>query len=304
ARGRPPGGHPAPPGAPGRARRGPPARGRAATDGLPPPRGAGEGARAPLLPRLRGAQPRARGALLPPPPHRPQHDARAVPPRRRRDGLLRRCRGGAGEGASVRHRGGGRGGPRRPRALGVRRGHAALRGGPPRARPGLPGALEGGGGGAPGRLRGGGRAARGAHRGAPHRGADGPRRSPVRARPAGRPPRDALGQPVLPLLRAALPVGHGVGAARDSVQPLGGTRTAPVSSVPSPRLPTHRAPRPMESLTPHDLVVMLAGFAVMLGLARAAGELFNRLGQPAIVGEILAGILLGPTVLGTFAPGL
>ncbi len=60
----------------------------------------------------------------------------------------------------------------------------------------------------------------------------------------------------------------------------------------------------MESLTPHDLVVMLAGFAVMLGLARAAGELFNRLGQPAIVGEILAGILLGPTVLGTFAPGL
>jgi Kef-type K+ transport system membrane component KefB len=60
----------------------------------------------------------------------------------------------------------------------------------------------------------------------------------------------------------------------------------------------------MESLAPHDIVVMLAGFAVMLGLARAAGELFNRLGQPAIVGEILAGILLGPTVLGTFAPGL
>ena len=60
----------------------------------------------------------------------------------------------------------------------------------------------------------------------------------------------------------------------------------------------------MESLAPHDIVVMLTGFAVMLGLARAAGELFNRLGQPAIVGEILAGILLGPTVLGTFAPGL
>ncbi|HYG70414.1 MAG TPA: cation:proton antiporter, partial [Anaeromyxobacteraceae bacterium] len=60
----------------------------------------------------------------------------------------------------------------------------------------------------------------------------------------------------------------------------------------------------MESLSPHDITVMLAGFAVMLGLARAAGELFNRLGQPAIVGEILAGILLGPTVLGLFAPGL
>src|SRR5690606_33209517 len=34
------------------------------------------------------------------------------------------------------------------------------------------------------------------------------------------------------------------------------------------------------------------------------GELFNRFRQPAIVGEILAGIVLGPTVLGTFAPGL
>jgi Kef-type K+ transport system membrane component KefB len=60
----------------------------------------------------------------------------------------------------------------------------------------------------------------------------------------------------------------------------------------------------MEGLAPAEIVVMLAGFAVMLGLARAAGELFNRVGQPAIVGEILAGILLGPTVLGTFAPGL
>src|SRR5690606_1990995 len=60
----------------------------------------------------------------------------------------------------------------------------------------------------------------------------------------------------------------------------------------------------MEVLAPQEIVVMLTGFAVMLGLARAFGEAFNRLRQPAIVGEILAGILLGPTVLGTFAPGL
>jgi Kef-type K+ transport system membrane component KefB/mannitol/fructose-specific phosphotransferase system IIA component (Ntr-type) len=60
----------------------------------------------------------------------------------------------------------------------------------------------------------------------------------------------------------------------------------------------------MQSLAPGEIVVMLAGLAVMLGLARAAGELFNRFGQPAIVGEILAGIVLGPTVLGTFAPAL
>ncbi len=42
----------------------------------------------------------------------------------------------------------------------------------------------------------------------------------------------------------------------------------------------------------------------MLALARAFGELFNRFKQPAIVGEILAGVILGPTILGTLAPDL
>jgi Kef-type K+ transport system membrane component KefB/mannitol/fructose-specific phosphotransferase system IIA component (Ntr-type) len=60
----------------------------------------------------------------------------------------------------------------------------------------------------------------------------------------------------------------------------------------------------MERLAPSEIVTLLLGFAVMLGLARAFGELFNRFKQPAIVGEILAGILLGPTVLGNFAPGV
>ena len=60
----------------------------------------------------------------------------------------------------------------------------------------------------------------------------------------------------------------------------------------------------MEKLTPAEITALLLGFAVMLGLARAFGEVFNRFKQPAIVGEILAGILLGPTVLGTVAPGL
>lgn len=60
----------------------------------------------------------------------------------------------------------------------------------------------------------------------------------------------------------------------------------------------------MEKLTPTEIAALLLGFAVMLGLARAFGELFHRFRQPAIVGEILAGILLGPTVFGTLAPGL
>lgn len=60
----------------------------------------------------------------------------------------------------------------------------------------------------------------------------------------------------------------------------------------------------MEKLSPSEITLLLLGFAVMLGLARTFGEIFNRFRQPAIVGEILAGILLGPTVLGSIAPGV
>ena len=60
----------------------------------------------------------------------------------------------------------------------------------------------------------------------------------------------------------------------------------------------------MEKLSPVEVTNLLLGFAVMLGLARSFGEVFNRFRQPAIVGEILAGVLLGPTVLGSLAPGL
>jgi Kef-type K+ transport system membrane component KefB len=36
----------------------------------------------------------------------------------------------------------------------------------------------------------------------------------------------------------------------------------------------------------------------------ALGELFRRLRQPTVIGEILAGVLLGPSVLGVWAPGV
>ena len=36
--------------------------------------------------------------------------------------------------------------------------------------------------------------------------------------------------------------------------------------------------------------------------AKLMAELFERLGQPGIVGEILAGVLIGPSVLGWMAP--
>jgi Kef-type K+ transport system membrane component KefB len=52
------------------------------------------------------------------------------------------------------------------------------------------------------------------------------------------------------------------------------------------------------------LLQFLVQMLVVLGLARLLGETFRRLGHPALVGEILAGLLLGKTVLGQLAPDL
>jgi len=41
-----------------------------------------------------------------------------------------------------------------------------------------------------------------------------------------------------------------------------------------------------------------------LGAARALGELFRRRGQPPLTAEVLVGVILGPTVLGTYAPAI
>jgi NhaP-type Na+/H+ or K+/H+ antiporter len=60
----------------------------------------------------------------------------------------------------------------------------------------------------------------------------------------------------------------------------------------------------MEKLTPHNITVMLLSLGILLGVARTLGELAQRFHQPAVVGELLAGVLLGPTVLGTIYPDL
>jgi len=55
-------------------------------------------------------------------------------------------------------------------------------------------------------------------------------------------------------------------------------------------------------MTEHDTLVFLLSLAAMLASARVLGELARWLGMPLVVGEIAAGILLGPTVLGRVAP--
>ena len=53
----------------------------------------------------------------------------------------------------------------------------------------------------------------------------------------------------------------------------------------------------------HQVVFFLLDLCVIVVLARALGAVARRLGQPAVIGEVLAGIVLGPTLLGTTFSG-
>jgi len=60
----------------------------------------------------------------------------------------------------------------------------------------------------------------------------------------------------------------------------------------------------MSNLSEHNVYIFLLQIFLLLGLARGLGELFRIWKQPAITAEILAGVLLGPTIFGRFFPGL
>ncbi|HEY7711020.1 MAG TPA: cation:proton antiporter [Candidatus Entotheonella sp.] len=58
----------------------------------------------------------------------------------------------------------------------------------------------------------------------------------------------------------------------------------------------------MERLTSYEITVMFLALGILLATARVFAEVAQRWHQPAVLGEMLAGILLGPTVLGALAP--
>jgi len=58
----------------------------------------------------------------------------------------------------------------------------------------------------------------------------------------------------------------------------------------------------MESLAHKEVINLLLQLASMLIFARVFAEIAQKFKQPAVVGELLAGIILGPTILGTFNP--
>lgn len=52
------------------------------------------------------------------------------------------------------------------------------------------------------------------------------------------------------------------------------------------------------------LLHVLVALAVVIITARLLGAVFKHLGQPPVIGEVVAGILLGPSFLGLVAPGV
>lgn len=52
------------------------------------------------------------------------------------------------------------------------------------------------------------------------------------------------------------------------------------------------------------LGLFLLQLLVLLLVAKGAGALLKRLGQPAVIGEMAAGLMMGPLVLGSLLPGL
>jgi Kef-type K+ transport system membrane component KefB len=60
----------------------------------------------------------------------------------------------------------------------------------------------------------------------------------------------------------------------------------------------------MVTLHSNEIVALFLVAAVILAVARAFGEVALKAGQPIIIGEIVAGIVLGPAVFGYFFPDL
>src|SRR4051812_50039132 len=59
----------------------------------------------------------------------------------------------------------------------------------------------------------------------------------------------------------------------------------------------------LPSLDEHALLMMWVQLLVIVAVARTLGAAMRRIGQPPVVGELLAGVLLGPSVLAKLWPG-
>ncbi|MYS79263.1 cation:proton antiporter [Embleya scabrispora] len=57
-------------------------------------------------------------------------------------------------------------------------------------------------------------------------------------------------------------------------------------------------------MTSHQLLLLLLQITVLLACATVLGRLAMRCGMPTVVGELVVGVLVGPSVFGALAPGM
>jgi Kef-type K+ transport system membrane component KefB len=58
-----------------------------------------------------------------------------------------------------------------------------------------------------------------------------------------------------------------------------------------------------QSATEPSEAIFIAQIVLLLLVARLLGEIMQRIGQPAVMGQLIAGIVLGPSVFGALARG-
>lgn len=79
-----------------------------------------------------------------------------------------------------------------------------------------------------------------------------------------------------------------------------GESLTPGTSTPTPAASLDSAASP--KATGHSLLHLLLALAAVLLACRLIGALFAQIGQAPVIGEVIAGILLGPSLLGQFSP--
>lgn len=60
----------------------------------------------------------------------------------------------------------------------------------------------------------------------------------------------------------------------------------------------------IEPLGHHELLLVLVQLSLLLLVARGLGEFMRRINLPPVVGELLAGVVLGPSLFGWIFPSL
>lgn len=87
----------------------------------------------------------------------------------------------------------------------------------------------------------------------------------------------------------------------DGLSPIAAAH--PRAGAPLPAAANAASGSPALRVSPDTLFHVLLALVAVIVVARLAAIVLRRFGQPPVIGEILAGILLGPSLLGRVAPG-